>query len=90
MFFLCFRALSTQQVPGGYVHATNLYYYYYYYDRGNINVATTYLHTRSENVLIIGVAIKSFPDNLCYRQSAYILKYFIQQIFCNGNDQIKR
>ena len=29
MFFLCFRALSTQQ--GGYVRATNLYYYYYYY-----------------------------------------------------------
>ena len=29
MFFLCFRALSTQH--GGYVRATNLYYYYYYY-----------------------------------------------------------
>ena len=28
-FFLCFRALGTQQ--GGYVRATNLYYYYYYY-----------------------------------------------------------
>ena len=27
MFFLCFRALSTQQ--GGYVRNTNLYYYYY-------------------------------------------------------------
>ena len=31
MFFLCFRALSTQQ--GGYVRATNLYYYYYNYER---------------------------------------------------------
>ena len=29
MFFLCFRALRTQQ--DGYVHATKLYYYYYYY-----------------------------------------------------------
>ena len=29
MFFLCFRALSTQQ--GGYVRTTNIYYYYYYY-----------------------------------------------------------
>ena len=28
MFFLCFRALSTQQ--GESVRATNLYYYYYY------------------------------------------------------------
>ena len=33
MFFLCFRALSTQQ--GGYVLATNLYYYYYYYYYGD-------------------------------------------------------
>ena len=29
MFFLCFRALSTQQ--GGYVRTTNHYHYYYYY-----------------------------------------------------------